>query len=159
MILNSERSQSEQSCCVRSLGARKGGAQKQTTHQETKTKLSSATPNYDKNDPQPRQAQKKGIQPAMSQRNRHLAHAMLRKPATTTPKQFQTIWCFGKDWQHALLLQAGLETFNQQPFPGILLIRWTCKSRCCLLKLHWFWQKGHCSNLIFGAVKDDPGRR
>ena len=30
---------------------------------------------------------------------------------------------------------------------------------CCLLKLHWFWQKGHCSNLIFGAVKDDPGRR
>ena len=40
---------------------------------------------------------------------------MLRKPATTTPKQFQTTWCFGKDWQHALLLQAGLETFNQQP--------------------------------------------
>ena len=26
---------------------------------------------------------------------------MLRKPAKTTPKQFQTTWCFGKDWQHA----------------------------------------------------------
>ena len=51
----------------------------------------------------------------MSQRNQHLTHAMLRKPATTTPKQFQTTWCFGKGWQHALLRQAGLETFNQQP--------------------------------------------
>ena len=48
----------------------------------------------------------------MSQRNQHLTHAMLRKPATTTPKQFQTTWCFGKDWQHA---GGGIETFNQQP--------------------------------------------
>ena len=72
----------------------------------------------------------------MSQRNQHLTHAMLRKPATTTPKQFQTTWCFGKDWQHALLLQAGLETFNQQPCPpGILPFRYTCK------KLRQFWQK------------------
>jgi len=31
----------------------------------------------------------------------HLSHAMLRKPATTIPKQYQTIWCFRKDWQHA----------------------------------------------------------
>ena len=30
-------------------------------------------------------------------------------PTTTTPKEFQTTWCFGKDWQHA-----GLATFNQQ---------------------------------------------
>ena len=37
----------------------------------------------------------------MLQRNQHLTHAMLRKPATTTPKQFQTTWCFGKDWRHA----------------------------------------------------------
>ena len=37
----------------------------------------------------------------MSQRNQHLTHAMLRMPATTTPKQFQTTWCFGKVWQHA----------------------------------------------------------
>ena len=26
---------------------------------------------------------------------------MLRKSATTTPKQYQTTWCFRKDWQHA----------------------------------------------------------
>ena len=43
----------------------------------------------------------KSIPPAMSQRNQHLTHAMLRMPATTTPKQFQTTWCFGKVWQHA----------------------------------------------------------
>ena len=50
MILNSGRhtQPDPQSCCVRSLGGRRRGAQKQTTHQETKTKLSSATPNRDK---------------------------------------------------------------------------------------------------------------
>ena len=50
MILNSGRhtQPDPQSCRVRSLGGRRGGAQKQTTHQETKTKLSSATPNRDK---------------------------------------------------------------------------------------------------------------
>ena len=37
----------------------------------------------------------------MSQQNQHLTHAMLRKPATTTPKQFQTTRRFGKDGQHA----------------------------------------------------------
>ena len=48
MILNSGRhTQSDpQSCRVRSLGGE--GAQKQRTHQETKAKLSSATPNHDK---------------------------------------------------------------------------------------------------------------
>ena len=35
-------------CRVRSLEGRRGGTSKQTTHQETKTKLSSATPNRDK---------------------------------------------------------------------------------------------------------------
>ena len=42
----------------------------------------------------------KSIRPAMSPQNQHLTQAMLRKPATTTPKQFQTTWCFGKDGQH-----------------------------------------------------------
>ena len=113
MILNSGRhtQPDPQSCRVRSLGGRRGGAQKQTTHQETKTKLSSATPNRDKTIHCQRKHRKR-IPPAMSQRNQHLTHAMLRKPATTTPKQFQTTWCFGKDWQHA---GGGIETFNQQP--------------------------------------------
>ena len=48
----------------------------------------------------------------MSQRNQHLTDAMLRKLATTTPKQVQTTWCFGEDWQHA---GGAIETFNQQP--------------------------------------------
>ena len=42
---------------------------------------------------------------------------MLRKPATTTPKQFQTTWCFGKDWRHA---GGATETFgspNLYTFP------------------------------------------
>ena len=43
----------------------------------------------------------KSIRPAMSPQNQHLTQAMLRKPATTTAKQFQTTWCFGKDGQHA----------------------------------------------------------
>ena len=102
MILNSGRhtQPDPQSCRVRSLGRRRGGAQKQTTHQGTKTKLSSATPNRDKTIHCQRK-HRKSIQPTMSQRNQHLTHAMLRKPATTTPKQFQTTWCFGKDWRHA----------------------------------------------------------
>ena len=85
MILNSGRhtQPDPQSCRVRSLGA-KGGAQKQTTHQETKTKLSSATSNRDKTIHCQRK-HRKSIPPAMSQRNQHLTHAMLRKPATTTP--------------------------------------------------------------------------
>ena len=37
----------------------------------------------------------------MSPQNQHLTQAMLRKPATTTPKQFQTTRRFGKDGQHA----------------------------------------------------------
>ena len=37
------------SCCMREkLRGRREGVQKQTTHQKTKTKLSSATPNHDK---------------------------------------------------------------------------------------------------------------
>ena len=50
MILNSGRhtQPDPQSCRVRSLGGRRGGAQKQTTHQETKTKLSSANANTEK---------------------------------------------------------------------------------------------------------------
>ena len=49
----------------------------------------------------------------MSQRNQHLTYAMLRKPATTTPKQFQ---------QHSALakignIQAGLETLFSNCVP------------------------------------------
>ena len=79
----------------------------------------------------------KSIPPAMSQRNQHLTHAMLRKPATTTPKQFQTTWCFGKDWQHA---GGAGDLQSATVFPGILPFRYTCKS-IALLKLRHFSQK------------------
>ena len=82
--------------CVTLKNMKRGGAQKQTTHQGTKTKVSSATPNRDKTIHCQRK-HRKSIPPTMSQRNQHLTHAMLRKPATTTPKQFQTTWCFGKE--------------------------------------------------------------
>ena len=61
----------------------------------------------------------------MSQRNQHLTHAMLRKSATTTPKQFQTTWCFGKDWRHA---GGAGDLQSATVFPGILPFRYTCKS-------------------------------
>ena len=126
MILNSGRhtQPGPQSCRVRSLGRRRGGAQKQTTHQETKTKLSSATPNRDKTIHCQRK-HRKSIPPTMSQRNQHLTHAILRKPATTTPKQFQTTWCFGKDWRHA---GGARDLQSATVFPGILPFRYTCKS-------------------------------
>ena len=70
-------------------------SKKQTTHQETKTKLSSATPNRDKTIHCQRK-HRKSIPPAMPQRNQHLTHAMLRKPATTTPNNSKQ---YGKDWR------------------------------------------------------------
>ena len=96
MILNSGRhtQPDPQSCRVRSLGGRRGGTPKtnNASRDQNKnwavrrpivTKRSTANANTEKS-----------IPPAMSQRNQHLTHAMLRKPATTTPKQFQTTWCF-----------------------------------------------------------------
>ena len=79
----------------------------------------------------------KSIPPAMSQRN-YLTHAMLRKPATTTPKQFQTTWCFGKDWQHA---GRAKELQSATAFPGSLPFRYTWKSIAFCIKLRHFSQK------------------
>ena len=132
MILNSGRhtQPDPQSCRVSSLEGRREGAQKQTTHQETKTKLSSATKRSTAN-----VNTEKSIPPAMSQRNQHLTHAMLRKPATTT----QTIP------QHGALakignMQAGLETLQSATvFPGIAIPLHL--QHCFLLKLRHFSQK------------------
>ena len=89
----------------------------------------------------------KSIPPAMSQRNQHLTYAMLRKPATTFFPS-DAFMAFARSFhkceslrqqhpnnskQHGALakignMQAGLETFNQTMFPGILPFRYTCKS-------------------------------
>ena len=106
MILNSGRhtQPDPQSCRVRSLGGRRGEPKNKQRIKRPKqnwavrrpivTKRSTANANTEKS-----------IPPAI------LTHAMLRKPATTTPKQFQTTWCLAKIGN----MQAGLETFNQQP--------------------------------------------
>ena len=139
MILNSGRhtQPDPQSCRVRSLGRRRGGTQKQTTHQGTKTKLNSATPNRDKTIHSQRK-HRKSIPPTMSQRNQHLTHAMLRKPATTTPKQFQTTWCFGKDWRHA---GGAMRPSISNRVPRNPAIPLHLQKYCFLVKLRHFSQK------------------
>ena len=77
----------------------------------------------------------RSIPQAMSQRNQHLTDAMLRKPATTTPKQFQTTWCFGKDWQHA---GGARDLQSATVFPAIPL---HLQEYCFLLQLRHFSQK------------------
>ena len=116
MILNSGRhtQPDPQSCRVRSLGGRRGWSPKTNNASRDQNKTE-----------QCKRKHRKSIPPAMSQRNQHLTHAMLRKPATTTPKQFQTTWCFGKDWQHA---GGARDLQSATVFPGILPFRYTCKS-------------------------------
>ena len=122
----------------------------------------------------------------MSQRNQHLTHAMLRKPATTTiPKCLGKSFCASFCWalapfavcfavkDRALerdrpyqkekktttipnnMVQHAGETRDLQSatvFPRILPFSCTWKSiafvKACV---RHFLQKGHCSNLIFGA--------
>ena len=119
MILNSgQHTQPDpQSCRVRSLGGRRGGSPKTNKASRDQNKTE-----------QCKRKHRKSIPPALSQRNQHLTHAMLRKPATTTPKQFQTTWCFGKDGQHA----GGARD------PAILL---DLQKHCGSLKPRQFWQK------------------
>ena len=97
---------------------------------------------------------RKKYPPAMSQWNQHLTDAMLRKPATTTPKQFQTTWCFGKDWQHA---GGARDLQSATVFSGILPFRYTCKRIAFLLKLRHFWQKKVTAAISFsgdGGLKE-----
>ena len=102
MILNSgQHTQPDpQSCRVRSLGGRRGGAQKQTTHQETKTKLSSANANTEKAS---RQHCRIGISTSPTP-----CCESLRQQHPNNSKQHGALAKTGD-------MQAGLETFNQQP--------------------------------------------
>ena len=129
MILNSGRhtQPDPQSCRVRSLGGEEE-PKKHATHQVTKPKLSSATPNRDTTIHCQRKHRKKHP-PAMSQRNQHLTTPCcesLRQQHPNNSKQHGALAKFGN-------MQAGLETFNQQPCSGILPFRYTCKSIA-------FWQ-------------------
>ena len=112
MILNSGRHTQPdlQSCRVRSLGRRRGGAQKQTTHQETKTKLSSATPNRDKTIHCQRKHRKSPANNVAAESARHASHVAKAcdNNTQTIPNKMVLLAKTGD-------MQAGLETFNQQP--------------------------------------------
>ena len=135
-----------QSCRVRSLGA-KGGAKNKQRIKRPKQNWAVRRPIVTKRSIAKANAEK-GIPPAMSQRNQHLTHAMLQKPATTTPKQFQTTWCFGKDWQPASFAPDWAGNLQSATvFPGILHLQ----KRCCLLKLRQFWQKRVTAAISFSG--------
>ena len=149
MILNSGRpTQPDPQCRVRSLGGRRGGAQKETTHQETKTKLSSARPNRDKTIHCQRKHRKKhpasNVAAESAPYPRHVAKAC-DKEHRNNSKQHGALAKIGN-------MQAGLETFNQQPCSPESCHSVTLARVLLFLKLRHFSQKGHCSNLIFGAV-------
>ena len=126
-----------QSCRVRSLGA-KGGSQKQTTHQETKTKLSSATPNRDKTIHCQGKRRKRhptsNVAAESAPHPRHAAKACDNN--TQTIPNNMVLWqrlatcSFAPDWAGNLQ--------SATVFRGILHLQ----KRCCLLKLRQFWQKG-----------------
>ena len=153
MILNSGRhtQPDPQSCRVRSLGGRRGGAQKQTTHQETKTKLSSATPNRDKTI----HCQRKHRKKASRQQCRSGISTSptpccesLRQQHPNNSKQHGALAKMGN-------MQVGLETLNQQRCSlgschsvGLAKALRFVKAVLVLAKK----VTADCSNLIFGAV-------
>ena len=127
MILNSgRRTQPDpQSCRVRSLGGRRGGPQKQTTHQETKTKLSSATPNRDKTIHCQRKHRKKD--PASNVAAESAPHP--RHVAKACDNNTQTIPNNMVLWQRLATCRRGYRDLQSATvFPGILPFRYTCKS-------------------------------
>ena len=91
----------------------------------------------------------KSIPPAMPQQNQHLTPTpcceSLRQQHPNNSRQHGALAKIGN-------MQAGLETFNQQPCSpeschSVTLARVLLFVSCAI-----FRKKGHCSNLIFGAV-------
>ena len=125
MILNSGRhTQTDPlSCRVRSLGGEEG-AQKQTTHQETKTKLSSATPNREKTIHCQRKQRKK--HPASNVAAESAPHP--RHVAKACDNNTQTIPNNIVLWQRLATCRRARDLQSATVFPGILPFRYTCKS-------------------------------
>ena len=100
MILNSgQHTQPDpQSCRVRRPEGRRGRAQKETTLSRDQNKTEQCDALSWQNDPLPTQTQKKHPASNVAAESAP-AHAMLRKPVTTTPNSKQH--SAGKDWRHA----------------------------------------------------------
>ena len=98
---------------VRSLEGRRGGTQKQSTHQKTKEKLSSATPNRDTSIHCQRKRRKKTSQQSrsgISTSPTPCCESLQQHPKNS--KQHGTLAKMGN-------MQAGPEIFNHQPYsPG-----------------------------------------
>ena len=129
MILNSGRhtQPDPQSCRVRSLEGRRGGSPKTNNASRDQNKTEQCKCKH-----------RKSIPPATSQRNQHLTNAMLRKPETTTPKQFQKTSCFGEDWRHA---GGAREPSISNLVPRNLAIPLHLQKCCFLVKLRFFSEK------------------
>ena len=78
---------------------------------------------------------------------------MLRKSATTTPKQLETT-CFGKDWRHTGWAR---DLQSATVFPGIILpFRYTCKKGTAAISFsgpqtHWMESKKWSSPVALKA--------
>ena len=124
--------------CVTTLGGRRGGAQKQTTHQKTKTKLSSATPNRDKTIHCQRKRRKK--HPASNVAAESAPHP--RHAAKACDNNTQTIPNNMVLWQRWATCRQGWRPSISNRVPRDPAILLDLSKDCGLLKPRQFLQKG-----------------
>jgi len=140
---------SEQS--IWSLGGQRGGAQKQTTHQETKTKLSSAMPDHDKT-----------IHCQGKRRKRHPASNVAAESAPH-PRHAVKACANDRTIPNNMVLWQRLATCSFVPggamrpsisnrSPGSCRSVGLARALLFVKAAPVLAKKGHCSNLIFGAV-------
>ena len=128
MILNFGRhTQSDlQSCRVRSLGG-EGGGPKTNNASRDQNKAEQCDARSWKNDPLPRQTQKRHPASNVAAESApHPCHAV--KACANDPNNSKQHSALAKIGNMLFCSRRGYETFNQQPFPGILSFCWTCKS-------------------------------
>ena len=123
--------------CVRSLGGRRGGTQKQATHQKTKEKLSSATPNRDKTIHCQRKRRKK--HPANNVAAESAPHP--RHAAKACDNNTQTIPNNMVLWQRWATCRRGQRPSISNRVPRDLAILLDLQKHCGSLKPRQFWQK------------------
>ena len=142
MILNSGRhtQPDPQSCCVRSLGGRRGELKNKQRIKRPKTKLSSATPIVTKRSTANANTEKASRQQCRSESAPHPCHV-----AKVCDNNFQTIPNNIVLWQTLATCRwhagGARDLQSATVFPGILPLHYTCKSIAFLVKLRHFSQK------------------
>ena len=122
---------------LRSLGGRRGGTQKQATHQKTKEKLSSATPNRDKTIHCQRKRRKK--HPANNVAAESALHP--RHAAKACDNNTQTIPNNMVLWQRWATCRRGWRPSISNRVPRDPAILLDLQKHCGSLKPRQFWQK------------------